>query len=243
MEPIEYVNMARIEEEHFWFVQTRAMVRDALEALKLPDSIRILDLGCGTGGTIKALNGLGRFIGLDVSEEAANFTKKKTGASVVVGEGTHLPFKDSSFDVVTVLDVLEHIDDDLTVMKEIKRVLKPNGYMIATVPAHQYLFSTHDRALHHVRRYSKREFLEKLKKVGFVIHRATYTNMLLFTPIAAVRLGKKLLLKQKGQPHSDAKVPIKPVNSLLSAIMGLERRLMHHVDLPYGVSLMVIARV
>ena len=239
MEPREYINMARIEEQHFWFVQTRAMVRDALLREGISSGSRLLDIGCGTGGTMRVIRDICKPSGIDMSFQALEYTTEK-GLPAAVADATALPFPGNTFDFALALDVIEHIDDDIGVLREIKRVLKPEGRLILTVPAHQYLFSTHDKSLHHVRRYSKKLLRTRIEQAGFRIHRLTYTNFLLFTPIATVRLVKKHLLKDDSMPSSDASVPPGPINSILSATMAVERFWLHKMNLPYGVSMMAV---
>ncbi|MBM4395284.1 MAG: class I SAM-dependent methyltransferase [Deltaproteobacteria bacterium] len=243
MEEREYEVMASVEDRHFWFVGTRGMVRDAVLAARLPRDAEVLDLGCGTGGTMKALAGLGRFTGLDTNETAARLAERRTGNRVVLGSGTSLPFGDASFDAVLALDVFEHIEDDLAAVREARRVLRPGGALVATVPCHPFLWSAHDRALHHVRRYTRPGFLAVLREGGFRVERATWTNAILFPAVAAVRLaGRAVPRHGEGAPRSDAQVRLGPLNGLLSAVFQAERRLVRRLDLPFGVSLLVVAR-
>jgi len=240
MEPREYTNMARIEKRHFWFVQTRAMVKDALLREGITPESRLLDVGCGTGGTMQVLGTACKPIGIDMSPQALEYTVQKTGAPAAVSDATALPFMDESFDFAVALDVIEHIDNDGLVLREIKRVLKPGGKLVITVPAHQYLFSTHDKALHHVRRYSRNLLKARLEESGMTILRLTYTNFLLFTPIAVIRMAKRLLPEKNKMPSSDASVPSRPVNDILSLTMALERSWLKTFNLPYGISLMAV---
>ncbi len=240
MEPREYTNMARVEERHFWFVQTRAMVREALLREGIRPNSRLLDVGCGTGGTIRVLKDICTPVGMDMSIQALQYTVKKTGVTAIAADATALPFCDDTFEFAVALDVIEHIPDDLGALREIRRVLRPRGTLVLTVPAHQYLFSTHDRALHHVRRYSRKLLQSRVKAAGFTVSRLTYTNFLLFLPIATVRLAKKILPEQDTMPSSDAVVPWTPVNTGLSGVMALERRWLRRLNLPYGVSLMAV---
>lgn len=238
MEEREYETMAAVEDRHFWFVAMRATVRDAFEALRLPDGARVLDLGCGTGGTMKALQGLARFAGLDRSPTAALFASRRTGESVLCGAATDLPLRDASVDAVLALDVFEHIPDDDRAVAEVRRVLRPQGALLATVPCHPWLFSDHDRALHHVRRYTREGFLGLLRTHGFCPVRVTWTNATLFPLVAAIRR----LRPSREEARSDASFGVGPLNGLLKAVMMAERRVLKRRNLPWGLGLLVVAR-
>lgn len=239
MKASEYEVMASVEDRHFWFVTTRAIVRDELQKRLAGEGRLILDLGAGTGGTIRALKGLGRFIGLDLSVKACKFGAQRTDAPYVLGSALQIPLMDKSLDAVLALDVFEHIEDDLQAVIEVRRVLKDGGVLIATVPCHPWLYSAHDRALHHVRRYRKQDFLRLLQDSGFSICRASYTNCFLFPIVACARLAGKVL---KSEAKSDATVKLGALNDVFKVIFSLERRLLKHRDLPWGVSLMVVAK-
>lgn len=241
MEDREYETMAEVEDRHFWFVGTRGIVRDAFMAAKTPPNPNVLDMGCGTGGTMKALADLGRFTGLDVNEKAAQFARQRTGNQVLTGSATDLPFATDLFDVVLSLDVFEHIEDHDRAVSEVRRVLKPGGLMIATVPCHPALYSEHDRALHHVRRYRRGEFEALLQRNGFTIDRITWTNSLLF-PIAA---GHRLVsrgLPAKTNASSDAATNLGVLNGVFNAVFKLERRILRKINMPMGLGLLVVAR-
>lgn len=236
----EYETMAAVEDDHFWFVSMRAIVRDTFEVLGLPPTAIVLDVGCGTGGTMKALDGLGRFVGLDLSITAARFCSRRTKQPVLCGVAESLPLAEKSVDAVLALDVFEHIPDDSQAISEVRRVLAPKGYLVATVPCHPALFSEHDLALKHVRRYTKKGFLTMLERHGFEVIRATWTNMTLFPLIALVRLFSKMRKAQ--EPRSDASRRIGALNGVLKRIMMGERHLLRRVDLPFGLGILVVAR-
>lgn len=242
MDEREYEIMAAVEDRHFWFIGTRGMVRDAYLAAGLGPDSKVLDVGCATGGMMRVLQGLGRFTGLDASPKAAAIARQRSGNPVVIGDATAMPFEDATFDGVTALDVLEHIQDDAAAVREIRRVLKPGGPLIATVPCHPLLFSTHDRALHHVRRYTRPQFLALLRNEGFTPVRVTWTNSLLFPVAATVRLASRLVSGRGQSTSSDAATRVGPLNPLLTRVFEAERRLVRTHDLPFGLSLLVVAR-
>ena len=238
----EYEIMAAVEDCHFWFVGIRGIVRDAYLAAGLGPESRVLDVGCATGGMMRLMHGLGRFTGLDASAKAAKMARERSGNEVVVSSATSMPFETGTFDGVTALDVLEHIEDHVAAVREIRRVLKPGSPLIATVPCHPALYSRHDTALHHVRRYKRPEFLALLQDNGFTIERATWTNSLLFPMAIIQRMAERLVPGRKGDAQSDVGTTLSPLNGLLTTIMGAERRLAARHDLPFGLSLMVVAR-
>lgn len=242
MDDREYECMAAVEDRHFWFVGIRGMILDAYIAAGLDHDSRVLDVGCATGGMMAALSGLGRFTGLDANPKAAEMARVKSGNPVVIGNATAMPFDDDAFDGVTALDVLEHIEDDAAAVHEIRRVLKPGGPLIATVPCHPALYSGHDKALHHVRRYKRLQFIALLENAGFTIERATWTNSLLFPAVAAHRLASRLLWMNQPDRPSDAAAKVGPMNHLLTRVFEAERSLVRKHDLPFGLSMLVVAR-
>lgn len=242
VEESEYEIMAEVEDQHFWFVGTRAVIRDAFLATGVDKDHRVLDIGCGTGGTMRALAGTATFTGLDFSPTAAGLAGQRTGNPVVTGSAATPPFRDESFDCVLALDVFEHIPDDGDAMREVRRILKPGGTLIATVPCHPLLFSEHDEALHHVRRYTKRGFQALLNDGGFQTERVTWTNSILFPAVAAYRLGVNLFRSGRKAPKSNASMKLGPLNGFLTRVFLAERRLLKRTNLPFGLSLLAVAR-
>jgi SAM-dependent methyltransferase len=242
MDDREYEIMAAVEDCHFWFVGIRGIVRDAYLAAGLGPESRVLDVGCATGGMMRMMQGLGRFTGLDANPKAAAMARERSGNPVIVSSATDMPFETASFDAVTALDVLEHIEDHAAAVREIRRVLKPGGPLIATVPCHPALYSAHDAALHHVRRYTRPEFLALLQAGGFTVERVTWTNSLLYPVAAAHRFATRLIHGKDGGTHSDAGTTVGPLNALLTRVFQAERRMVQRHDLPFGLSLMVVAR-
>ena len=240
MQPHEYEVMAAVEDRHFWFIQTRLIVGDTIKAAGLGPESRILDVGCGTGGTMKALAGLAQWTGTDLNEYAVELARQRSNAQVFVAEAANLPFEDHTFDAVTALDVLVHIEDDLAALAEIRRVLKPGGTLITTVPCHPVLYSRHDRALGHVRRYQRADFLDKVQLGGFVVQRATWMNSLLFPLAAAARLADRLMAR--GGTDSDAATNLGPLNGVFNVIFGLERQMLKKTNMPIGLSLLVVSK-
>jgi SAM-dependent methyltransferase len=159
----------------------------------------------------------------------------------LVPPGARLPFADGAFDLVTALDVIEHIDDDVAALGELRRVLRPGGRLLVAVPAFTFLWGRQDEVSHHRRRYTRATLARALAQAGFAVVRESYFNTLLFPPIAAVRLGRRLL-RRPGRRQSDFELGPARLNGLLGAVFGAEAALVARTDLPFGVSLLALAR-
>ena len=183
MEVDEYAKMRRMEDTGWWYVSKRRLVR-ALLGDRLSSGAKCLDLGCGTGAMSRELASLAPTFSLDYEFEALKFARDRGLDRLVRGSAENLPFADDSFDIVTALDVVEHVDDDHAAAREIARVLKPGGTVVATVPAFMFLWTDHDVALHHRRRYVADEFRALFLDAGLDIERLTYEMTLLFPLVA-----------------------------------------------------------
>ena len=194
MDAGEHEQMYRVETRHFWFVGTRRVIVAALERAlgsRLAGG-RVLDVGCGTGFTLTRLPRAVRSVGLDYSPAALAFARERAPASSLVrGSAYALPFADGSFDAVLALDVLEHLDDDLAAARELRRVLAPGGAAIVTVPAFESLWSAHDEALDHRRRYRLPQIERVLRDAGLRVEHGSYYNFFLFPVVAGARLAER----------------------------------------------------
>jgi SAM-dependent methyltransferase len=242
MEEREYEVMAAVEDRHFWFVGTRGIVADACAAAGLGPGSTVLDVGCGTGGTMRAVSCIGRFVGVDMNPTAVRLARRRTGNLVMLADCRALPFADGSFDGVLALDTFEHITDDVCAMGEVCRVLRPGCVLVTTVPCHPVLYAEHDRALHHVRRYTRKEFLCRVREAGFEVERTTWINALLFPPAAVFRLASRLLTRAEDPANSDAGMALGPLNGFLTRVFQAERAILRRVDLPFGLGLLIVAR-
>jgi SAM-dependent methyltransferase len=247
----EHERMFRAETRHFWFVGTRKVIVAALERALGPRlaSARVLDIGCGTGFTLTRLPAGVRSVGLDASPAALSLARERApGSSFVRGSAYALPFADGSFDAVLALDVLEHLDDDLAAARELRRVLAPGGAAIVTVPAFQGLWSAHDEALEHRRRYRLPQIEAVLREAGLRIEHGSYYNFFLFPVVAATRMAERArgalwpARRSQDAAGTDLRVPAAPVNAALAALLGAERAIAPRVRLPFGVSCLVLAR-
>lgn len=228
-----------LEERHWWFVGRRRIVLSVLER-HLPPGKRldVLDAGCGGGATLESLRRYESATGLELEEEAVDYARSR-GREVVQGFIEKLPFESGSFDLTLALDVIEHVPDDSRALQELYRVLRPGGSLLVTVPALRLLWSAHDEANGHYRRYTVDELRRRVEEAGFEVVSATYFNTLLFPVVLAVRmLGR---LRPKGAASDVSEVP-KPVNDALAGIFSSERFLLARLSLPVGVSALCFAR-
>lgn len=241
----EYERMYRFEDRYWWFIARRKLIVSLMEQ-RYPKNgdLHILDIGCGTGAMLDELTPFGTVTGADFSPEALNFCKERADHhSLARADVRRLPFADNSFDIVTAMDIIEHIDDDKAATAEIRRVLKPGGRLFATVPAFQSLWSEHDEALHHYRRYTSGGLKDVLQRVGLSVEKLSYTVTTLFPPIWAYRTIARLLPKRTndGQKKADLVEFSEPVNRALLTLSNIETKLVSKFDLPFGVTVACVA--
>jgi 2-polyprenyl-3-methyl-5-hydroxy-6-metoxy-1,4-benzoquinol methylase len=229
------------EEKHWWFESRRHIIINLLKGTKRNSAI--LEIGCSGGPLIEALNELGfeNVQGIDISQRAIDLCRQREIPDVCVMDGSKPTFEDQQFDVIIASDVLEHIEDEQTALREWNRILKPAGKLIAFVPAFEILWSKHDEANHHYRRYSKRELIRVLESADFEIHRSSYWNFILFFPTSLVRLLQRIL--KYGQESSDQLVELDPItNKALCCLVKAENFLLKVLNFPVGVSVFAMAR-
>lgn len=244
MEKSYYEKYFHFEDDNWWFVGRREILADVTAQYVNGSREPALDAGCGTGGLLNHLRPAGQVIGLDFEWLALNYARRRGNRKLLQGSALELPFRDESFGTVYSLDVLEHLDDDRGGLSEIKRVCRPGGKIIITVPAYQFLWSQHDIVNQHRRRYVERELRDLVQSAGLQIELLSYNNTLLFPAVAGVRLAKKAwarLRKAKVYPGADNEEVAEPWNTLLARIYSFERHLLGRVHLPFGVSLICIA--
>ena len=243
MQQHTYAIMDRVEDKHWWFVGRRAILESFLRGILLKirtphSALRILDVGCGTGANLEMLSQFGDAEGVDVSDEALEFCRRK-GLKVHKGLAETLPYPDETFDITTALDVVEHLDDDVDGLKEMFRVTKKGGYSLIFVPAFMWLWGVQDDISNHRIRYTKTQIVERLRKAGYTVERATYANWTFFAPILA---GRTLMRLTGIKPESENNVNVSALNGVFGKLFSAERFWLKNFDFPFGVSIVVVAR-
>ncbi len=208
------------------------------------EGTKCLDVGCGTGLWTKELEAIGPVCGVDFSSEALHFSRKRGIVRLVRGTAELLPFRTESHELITAIGVIEHLDDEKGFLSELFRVCRPGGYVLFLTSAYAFLWSRHDEIVHHKRRYTKGEFSRLLVSSGFEVVQSSYMNTFLFLPILAIRLIQRLVGAQAGPQNGspDVFMPASPINRFLYKILWVEAKVMNFASLPFGVSLLALAR-
>jgi 2-polyprenyl-3-methyl-5-hydroxy-6-metoxy-1,4-benzoquinol methylase len=241
MDPEIYCQMREVEDTHWWFAARRSIITTVIATLDLPPESRILDVGSGTGGNLEMLSRFGAVTSIEEDEMAIALCATRNSASILKGRiPDDLTYFHEEFDLIILLDVLEHIEEELAALKSLVRLLTPNGVLVITVPAFPFLWSDHDEQHHHKRRYQYSTLKRVVQESGLSVFRMTYFNTWLFPIIAAVRLFRKL--KPSRVTGSDNIVPSPWVNTILKALFTSERHLVTRLRLPFGTSILAIAK-
>lgn len=237
-----YPIMFRVEQEHWWYTGRRKILTAFVEQIcrQVTDRRpRILDVGCGTGANLLMLSEYGEAEGVDISEDALAFCRERGLDKVRLGAGEKLPYEDGTFDLVTALDVVEHMDDDLAGLREMRRVLRPGGRVLLFVPTFMFLWGLQDDVSNHRRRYRLPELRRVLEQAGFEIERTTYANITFFLPILVMRQ----LMRLTGlKADSENNINVTALNGVLGSVFGAESWLLKFMNLPFGVSGLCVAR-
>ena len=239
MDRIVYDRMAAHDSTHWWYRARRDILRDYLTRYgNVPEGARILEIGCGTGHNLPMLAQFGDVDAIEIDPAARHIASERLGKPVGDAPLPDLPgMPRGAYDLVAVLDVVEHIEDDVAALKGMASLLKPGGKILIAVPAHQWLWSAHDVVNHHHRRYSKDSLVTAITAAGLTSRKLTYFNSLLFPLAAAARIAGRLT----GRDDSDDSPPAKPLNALFEAIFRLERHAVGRVPLTPGVSIVTLA--
>lgn len=236
-----YPILFELEGSHWWFRGRRRILSEFLREIgaKLGRRPRIVDVGCGTGANLMMLGEFGDACGIDISEDALAFCRERGLANVRLGSAEELPLEDGSVDLVTALDVVEHLDDDLAGLKEFRRVLAPDGRILLFVPAFMFLWGVQDDVSHHRRRYTKPQLVDLVSGAGFEVERATYSNIMFFLPILVIR---KFMQLAGIKAETENTIGISALNGFFGRILGTEATLLRYMNLPFGVSAICVAR-
>jgi SAM-dependent methyltransferase len=249
----EYEVMYRVEDAHWWYRGMEAITRAVLDrAVGRGRGLRILDAGCGTGAVMGYLADYGPVTGFDFAAEALRFCRLRRRDRLNRASVLALPYADASFDLVTSFDVLCEravVDDDLA-LREFHRVLSPpppdgrgvkgGGYLLLRLPAYNWLRGQHDEAVYIQHRYTARELSDKLQRAGFQVEHVSYANMLLF-PVAALKRASERFLPNR-QNGSDLTIGTGVFNTPLRWILSLEAPLAARTGLPFGLTVLALAR-
>ena len=238
MERVIYDRMAEHDSTHWWYRARRDVLASVIaREVKLPQEAHILEIGCGTGHNLPMLQRFGTVDALEIDPAAAAIAAKRLGKPVFTAP---LPALDSvpeqAYDMVALLDVLEHIEDDRAALAAIAKLLRPGGTILVTVPQFEWMWSAHDVVNHHFRRYTKSTLREVVASAELRLDLLTHFNSLLFPLAAADRLVSRVM----GREGSDDALPPAPINTLFDWVFGLERHLVGRVPMPPGVSLLGI---
>lgn len=239
MDRIVYDRMAAHDSTHWWYRARRDILADYVARYaNLPETARILEIGCGTGHNLPMLARFGTVDAIEIDDAAREIASARLGKPIATAPLPQLSgIERGGYDLVAVLDVVEHIDDDVAALKAIADCLKPGGKILITVPAHQWMWSAHDVVNHHHRRYSKRTLGDTLARAGLRHEGLRWFNSLLFPAAVAARIVGRIT----GKDDSDDSPPAKPLNAAFEKIFGLERYLVGRVPLPPGLSIITLA--
>ncbi len=237
MRPEAYIEMAEVQDAHWWFKGRREILESVIGRLPLPESPRILEIGAGTGGNLTMLSQFGSVKASEMDDYALSIARQRTPGQIDIRQGhlpDEIPFNDE-FDLVCLFDVLEHVERDIDSLKAIRRMVSTDGCLLLTVPAYSWLWSAHDERLHHVRRYTAGELKRKARETGWTVRRITYFNTLLFPLAVVARVTDKIIPSQ--EPVGTG-MPSPIVNSVLYRVFSMEKALLRAFNFPFGVSLM-----
>lgn len=242
MDRTAFTHMAATEATHWWFVGRRAVIDSLLDGISLPTSGQILEAGCGTGGNLASLSRRGKISAFEPHIDALAFAREKH-PDIEIREAalpSPLPYASGSFDLVAALDVLEHVENDESAARALVDLIRPGGWLLVTVPAHQALWGSHDRRLHHMRRYGRRQLLSLFEHDQLELVRFTPFNLLLAPIAVAYRAAERLLGIDFGNQE---RLPPTALNVLLARTFGFESALLRRgTRVPFGLSYAALFR-
>jgi SAM-dependent methyltransferase len=245
LDPAEYDYMFQLEDSLWWYVGMRRIVHNLLQPYVKRNGgqpLRVLDAGCGTGGSLKQLEHYGQVTAFDFYPRAAELYATRQQGRILVASADAVPFADNSFDLVTSFDVVCQLPapQDEVALEEMARVLKPGGSFVVRVPAFQALHGPHDVTLHTQHRYTTEEMSNKLERAGMKPVHTTYANTILFPVAVTRRMFAKL--SRKPADESDVRGVPEPLNKALTAVLSAEAEILKRTKLPFGLSVIAVAR-
>lgn len=244
MDPREYELMYRVEDRHWWYRGMASITRAVItQWVKPAVQIKILDAGCGTGAAMTTyLAEFGEVTGVDLYSQALEFSRKRNASRLARASVLNLPFASASYDLVTSFDVLYErgVSDEVAALREFSRVLRGDGKVLLRLPAYDWLRGRHDVRVYTRRRYTAGLVRRMLSESGFVVEHLSYANMFLFPLAVLKRLGERF--NSSGKDDSDLSMDAGLLNSIFESILTSEAGLVSRVSLPYGLSVIAIAR-
>lgn len=238
MDRSTYDRMAEIDRDHWWFVARRRIIARLIERHRpKAGPLRILEVGAGTGSNLDMLKGFGTVDAIEPDDDARAFAEARSGLTIKGGYLPDVPIDDGAYDLIVLLDVLEHIPRDVEALACLRAKLAPGGKILVTVPGAPWMWSAHDVVHHHQRRYTAEHLGRVFREAGLRPRFCTHFNSLLFPLIATVRLANKLL----GRDSADDAMPPAPLNAALKAVFGAERYWVASLSIPFGVSMAMVA--
>lgn len=232
----------RAEDRHWWYRGRRTVLEKTIDSLQPAPGLRILDAGCGSGRNMVDLARRGTVTGVELSETSLRLARERDVGEVVLGSVLEMPFADSSFDLAVCLDVIEHLEDDVAALRELRRVVTPGGPLLVTVPAYQWLWSGHDEINHHHRRYTDRSLKRAAQEAGWSEVRNTHFNALLLPAAILLRVLDRFN-RNATASSLDLWIPPEPLNWLLERPLQLEASLIRAGwRIPAGLSLLAVFR-
>ena len=231
------------EDRHWWYRGRRTVLERVLMGLRLPARARILDAGCGSGRNMVELARHGTVTGVELSSVSVERARERGVGEVISGSVLDMPFAAESFDLAVSLDVIEHLEDDLAALRELRRTVTAGGALMVTVPAYPWLWSGHDVINHHHRRYTRRSLQSVAERAGWEQVRTTYFNSLLLPVAIVLRVLDRLTPSKPTESSLDLWVPPEPLNWLLERPLGAEAGLIGRGGrIPAGLSLLAVFR-
>jgi SAM-dependent methyltransferase len=239
MERVIYQHMEEFDGKHWWYRARRRILAALIRReVHLPPNAVVLDVGCGSGHNLPMLGEFGTVDAVELDDQARAIAARRLGRPVMNAPLPELDgVPDRHYDLIGAFDVIEHIQDDRGALESIAKKLKPGGTLLMTVPAHQWMWSSHDVLNHHKRRYSKGSLKRLIDGSPLKLRKVGYFNSLLFPVAVAQRMASKL----RGNEDADLALPPAPLNGALEAVFASERHLVGRLPFPPGLSLFAVA--